>query len=335
MRTDTLLQQAWQRRGPLALALWPLAQLFGMLAALRRGLYRWGWKRAGRVPVPVLVVGNVVAGGSGKTPVVLAVVTHLQQRGLPVAVLSRGHGRTTRDCREVGPDSLASEVGDEPLLLHRRTSAPVFVAARRLDAARAALQRHPATRILVCDDGLQHLALQRDIAVCVFGDGGLGNGWLLPAGPLREPWPRPADLVVVGATPVPDTRGAWPVQRQLATEAVDAQGRRTPLAALRGQPLHALAGIAQPERFFAMLRDQGLHLAHTDGLPDHFDFSQWPDLATEARLVCTEKDAVKLWRHRPDALAVPLQLTLPDGFWSCLDALVDAKLSSPHGHKTA
>ncbi|MES2424874.1 MAG: tetraacyldisaccharide 4'-kinase, partial [Pseudomonadota bacterium] len=196
MGAATPLQQAWTRRGPLALALWPLSQLYRVLITLRRRLYQLGVFSSIRMPVPVVVVGNVVAGGSGKTPLVLALVRHLQQRGLQPVVVSRGHGRSDATCREVLEYSSAAETGDEPLLLRRATGAPVFVAPRRADAARAALARYPQTRVIVCDDGLQHLALQRDVEICVFGDASIGNGWLLPAGPLREPWPRHADLVV-------------------------------------------------------------------------------------------------------------------------------------------
>ena len=156
------LRGAWQHRGALALALWPMSLLYGMLTALRRALYRTGLLRSERLPVPVIVVGNVIAGGAGKTPVTLAVVRHLQARGWRPGVIARGYGRATADCREVLPASSAAEVGDEPLLIARASGAPVFVARRRAQAGRALLAAHPATNILVCDDGLQHLALARD-----------------------------------------------------------------------------------------------------------------------------------------------------------------------------
>lgn len=328
MGAATQLQRAWTQRGPLALALWPLSLLYRVLMALRRGLYRAGIFSSQRMPVPVVVVGNVVAGGSGKTPLVLALVRHLQKRGLQPVVVSRGHGRTDTTCREVLDYSSAAEVGDEPLLLRRATGAPVFVAPRRAEAARAALARYPQTRVIVCDDGLQHLALQRDVEICVFGDTGTGNGWLLPAGPLREPWPRAADLVVTGATPVPHTAGAWQVQRRLADHALRADGSRVALADLASTPLHAVAGIAQPEAFFAMLRASGLQLQSTEAFPDHYDFESWKGSSYAGpQLVCTEKDAVKLWRWLPGALAVPLQVELPPGFWQQLDRVLDAKLS--------
>ncbi|MFN3569899.1 MAG: tetraacyldisaccharide 4'-kinase, partial [Polaromonas sp.] len=184
------LQQAWLRRGPLACLLLPLALLFGVLGRVRRSLYRANLLRSEKMPVPVVVVGNVVAGGAGKTPTVIALVQHLQAAGIRAGVVSRGYGRRGEGCLEVLPDTPPELSGDEPALIRRATHAPVFVAARRADAARALLAAHPATQLIVCDDGLQHYALQRDLEIAVFDDRGAGNGWLLPAGPLREPWPE-------------------------------------------------------------------------------------------------------------------------------------------------
>jgi len=328
------IQRAWARRGPLACILWPVSVLFGALAATRRALYRAGVLRATRLAVPVVVVGNVVAGGAGKTPVTIALLQHLRLRGIAAGVVSRGHGRSTTGVHEVLGDSTAAQVGDEPLLIHRATGAPVFVGARRADAARALLAAHPQTRVVLCDDGLQHLALARDVEICVFDDRGTGNGWLLPAGPLREPWPRRVDLVLhTGAHPA---FGGFRARRSLAAEAVRADGTRRPLADLGGASWLALAGIAQPEAFFAMLRDAGVNVGQTLALPDHYDFDSGPgNLDAPAGLICTEKDAVKLWRARPDAWAVPLHVTLDARFTQALDALVDAKLSSRHGPETA
>ncbi|MCJ0763392.1 tetraacyldisaccharide 4'-kinase [Variovorax terrae] len=330
------LQAAWLRRGGLAWLLWPVSLLFGALAALRRGLYRAGLLRIGRVPVPVIVVGNVVAGGAGKTPLVIALVRHLHERGWQPGVVSRGYGRRSQDCVEVQPSSPVAETGDEPLLIARAGAVPVFVARRRLDAARALLAAHPATDVIVCDDGLQHLALHRDIEICMFDDRGTGNGLLLPAGPLREPWPRraaPAPALVLHSGARPAFAG-FTARRALAPEAVRADGSRLALAALRGRPLLALAAVARPEAFFDMLRAQGLQLARTLALPDHYDFDSWkrpPD--EDLPLICTEKDAVKLWRTEPGALAVPLYFEPEPAFLQALDQLLPeaprARLSSP------
>lgn len=327
------LQRAWLRRGALACLLWPLSLVFGALAALRRGAYHAGLLERRRVAAPVIVVGSVVVGGSGKTPVVMAVVEHLRARGLAPGVISRGYGRGTQDCREVRPASEAHEVGDEPLLIARACGVPVFVAPGRVEAARALLEAYPATQVIVCDDGLQHYGLQRDIEICVFDERGVGNGWLLPAGPLREPWPRAVDLVLRtgGAGGVP----GFDVKRRLAPQARRGDGARTPLAALQGRPLKAVAGIAKPQAFFAMLRDAGLQLEQTVSLPDHYDFRVNPIETEGMELICTQKDAVKLWRLHPQAWAVPLELEIGPQFWSSLDGLLDAKLSSAHGSQTA
>lgn len=320
------LQRAWQRRGWLAWLLWPLSLGMALLVGLRRALYLTGLRRAERAAVPVIVVGNVVAGGAGKTPVVMAVVRHLQARGLHPGVVSRGYGRSTSDCRAVLAHSPVSEVGDEPALIARACGVPVFVARRRIDAARALIAQHPQTDVIISDDGLQHLALARDIEICVFNDQGPGNGFLLPAGPLREPWPRRVDLVVYAGAPVTHSGApAFALQRTLADHAVRADGTQLPLAQLRGQPLLAVAAIARPHDFFAMLEAQGLTLAHTQGLPDHYDFDSWkhPKYKRQA-LICTEKDAAKLWRHHPDALAVPLHVQIDRAFFAALDARLAA-----------
>ncbi len=331
------LLRAWTQRGALAWSLWPLSLVYGLVVAVRARLFRWGVLSASRVPVPVVVVGNVVAGGAGKTPVVIALAEHWLQRGIRVGVISRGYGRSTSGCLEVTRERAAQEVGDEPALIHRRTGAPVFVAERRIDAARALLARHPDTQIILSDDGLQHLALHRDLEIGVFDERGVGNGFLLPAGPLREPWPRKLDLVLrSGIEPAFE---GYRTQRTLADHAVTASGAQVPLAELIGapgdstKPVMALAAIAQPEVFFSMLRGKGLTLTKTLALPDHYDFKSFSRNEYKGyRLICTEKDAVKLWPLCPDALAVPLVSVLPDDFWAALDAHTNALLDLPEAH---
>ncbi|MBS0454578.1 MAG: tetraacyldisaccharide 4'-kinase [Proteobacteria bacterium] len=319
------LQRAWLVRGATARLLWPLSQLFGALAALRRTLYRTGLLRSDRAAVPVVIVGNVIAGGAGKTPSVIAIVRHLQARGLAVGVISRGYGRNTEDCREVLPASAPQDTGDEPLLIRRATGAPTFVARKRIEAARALLTAHPNTRLIVSDDGLQHLALARDVEICVFDDRGIGNGWLLPAGPLREPWPRACDLVLhTGDQPA---FAGFRARRALADEAVDREGRMLPLAALAGRRIMAVAAIAKPQGFFDMLEAAGVPVQECIALPDHHDFKDWTPPAAGTTVLCTEKDAAKLWQVQPDALAVPLVFEPEAAFFKTLDA----KLSSLDG----
>ncbi|MFM1925959.1 MAG: Tetraacyldisaccharide 4-kinase [Pseudomonadota bacterium] len=354
------LPRAWQKRGLLACALLPLAGVYGALAGLRRLAYATGLFKTRRVPAVVVVVGNVVAGGAGKTPITMAIVQHLKAQGHKVGVISRGYGRQTRDTRAVLPSSAPQDVGDEPLLIQQSTGVPVWVARQRADAAMALLQAHPEVTILVCDDGLQHWALARDIEICVMDERGTGNGWWLPAGPLRESWPRPVDAVLFtgahtpqgltpadhraheaqanaptfGANPMAPARAAneFTATRQLSANAVDRHGHRTALSALAGRPLHAVAGLARPEAFFDMLRQSGLPLASTTALPDHHDFEDWaprPDLTW----LCTEKDAAKLWPHEPGALAVPLEVVPEPRFWSDLDARIAQERKSIDGQR--
>jgi len=345
------LLHAWTGRGPLATMLWPVSWLYRLLVGARRLLYAAGLLKTQRVPVPVIVVGNVIIGGAGKTPTVIALVGHLRERGLQVGIISRGYGRTTSGCVEVLADSRPQAVGDEPLLIRRATHAPVWVGDTRHAAATALLARHPKTQVLVCDDGLQHYALYRDLEVCVFDDRGIGNGWMLPAGPLREPWPRQAlasagqrnDRLLVLHTGSQRAFSGHTAQRSLAPYAVRCDGTRVPLDTLRApgqKPLLALAGIARPESFFGMLRALQLPLAQTIALPDHYDFDSLSRSIHEGyALICTEKDAAKLWQVAPDALAIPLVFSPEPAFFAALDDVLSqvltARLSSGHGHQTS
>ncbi len=314
------LPQIWLSRGWIAWALRPVSWVYGALLALRRLAYATGLAQTHRLPACVIVVGNVVAGGAGKTPMTMALVKHLLAQGLRVGVVSRGHGRRTHDTRAVQANSAPQDVGDEPLLICQSTGAPVWVGASRADAGRQLLQAHPDVQVIVCDDGLQHLALARDIELCVMDERGVGNGWLLPAGPLREAWPRPVDLWV--HTGRPALPGGFQAPRQLADHALRSNGQKVALQDLKGLPIHAVAGLARPEAFFDMLRQKGLTLACTTALPDHHDYKDWHASDAGTPLLCTEKDAAKLWAHDPQALAVPLQIMPEPAFWQALDALM-------------
>ena len=337
------LQRIWTGRGFSAWMLLPVAWLYQAISAIRRILYQAGLLRVERAPVPVIVVGNVITGGAGKTPTVIAIVKHLQAQGQAVGVVSRGYGRHSAQTLEVLADALPAEAGDEPLLIRRSTNAPVFVAQTRFLAVQALVAAHPQTTVVVCDDGLQHYGLYRDLEVCVFDDRGCGNGWLLPAGPLREAWPRQslgqagqadARLLVLHTGSQPQFAG-YRAHRRLADHAVRSDGAQVALASLAapgGLPVLALAAIAQPQAFFDMLTQQGVVLANTQSLPDHYDFDSWSRNEYGGyQLICTEKDAAKLWQYAPDALAVPLIQTMDADFWSTLDA----QLSFGHGHKTS
>ena len=346
---ESTLTRSWLHRGWLAWLLLPLAGLYALLARGHRAWYALGLGVVEKAPVPLIVVGNVVAGGVGKTPVVMALVEHFQRRGVAVGIVSRGHGRSQDSARLVTHDARAEDVGDEPLLLAQRCAVPVAVARRRMDAVNALLQAYPRTQVIVSDDGLQHHAMRHDMALCVFDDRGVGNGWPLPAGPLREAWPRtpsPGSVQFVLSTsagsstiPAPAALPEFQVTRQLAPHARNARGETRPLSHWLGQPISALAGIAHPERFFQMLEQRGLTLARHLSLPDHADTTTleqaWHSVSNGHALLCTEKDAVKLWPRHPEIWAVPLETVLPDTLLKRIDDLLASKLSSPHGQQTA
>ena len=287
--------------------------------------------------MPVVVVGNVLVGGAGKTPTVIAIVSLLASRGWRPGIVSRGYGRGTDDVALVDAGASADRVGDEPLLLHRRTAVPVAVGADRIAAGHALLRAHPEVDVVVSDDGLQHLALERDVEVLVFDERGAGNGRLLPAGPLRERPPRtlrPHQLVVYNAeaatTPLPGhvARRELSAISPLAAWWAGAASEALPLAALRGREVVAVAGIARPGRFFAMLRAHGISIVEQP-LADHADFATlpWPIGATD--VVVTEKDAVKLAPTRPLGAQVWVaRLDFVPG--AAFDAALLALLPPPH-----
>ncbi|MGB9991103.1 tetraacyldisaccharide 4'-kinase [Pseudoduganella rhizocola] len=199
MGLESTLIRAWLRRGPLACALWPVSLLFRALSALRRLLFRAGVLKSARLPVPVVVVGNIFIGGTGKTPLTIWLVEALRAAGMKPGVVSRGFGSSGEGARAVTALSSPAEVGDEPVLIAARTGVPVMVSRVRAEAGRALLAAHPEVDVIVTDDGLQHYALQRDVEVVLFDGRGAGNGWTLPAGPLREPPSRRRDFTVINA----------------------------------------------------------------------------------------------------------------------------------------
>ncbi len=344
------LERAWLGRGPLAVALLPLAWVFGALTALRRQLYRSGWLRTQTLSVPVVVVGNLIVGGAGKTPTVMAIVALLRRHGFTPGIVSRGYGRSDGGTLEVQPDTAVADCGDEPLLMRLRTSAPVFVGRDRAAAGHALLRAHPAVDIVVGDDGLQHLKLARDVPVLVFDERGAGNGWLLPAGPLREPMPAalPARSMVLYNAPVASTTlpGSLATRSlagviELADWHAGHAASMATLDSLRGRALVAAAGVARPERFFEMLRQHGLQISPLP-LPDHFDFATLPWPAHTCDVVLTEKDAVKLPAARVGATRVwvaALDFALPAAFDTALLSLLPTPpqpVPPPdHGNQTA
>jgi tetraacyldisaccharide 4'-kinase len=340
-----LLLRAWQGRSIWMWPLLPVSWLYGLILQLRRALYALGWRRVEQPTVCVVVVGNVVAGGAGKTPTVLSVVEHLCAQGWVVGIISKGYGRSEATTQEVFPDAPVQAVGDEALLLRQRSGVPVFVGPSRQSSLQALLQAHPQSHIVVCDDGLQDYSLHRDVEICMMHEDGLGNGLLLPAGPLREPWPRQAlqcagvnDAYLLIVNSGPAQTGQFATNRRLGPVARRADGSTCTLSSLQADPmLKALAAIARPAQFFAMLRAAGLNLAAQEALPDHADFQGRTRASLGPyTLLCTEKDAAKLWAIAPEAWAVPLEQNLDAGFYAALDARIAAawagRLSSLHGH---
>ncbi|MFN0183264.1 MAG: tetraacyldisaccharide 4'-kinase [Aquabacterium sp.] len=324
----TLLRHwAQPRLTLLTTALWPVGQAMRLLVALRRQLYHRGVLASWRAPVPVLVVGNLILGGAGKTPTVLTLVPALRALGWTPGVVSRGHGRA-RACVVVARDgSSAAELGDEPALLHRRLQVPLAVGADRVAAAQALLKAHPEVDVLLSDDGLQHLRLQRDAALVLFDARGAGNGQCLPAGPLREPLPRQLDAHAqvlythgTATTHLPGHLGGRHLAGALPLRDWWSGAAPQPLSSLREGRWTAAAGIAQPEGFFAMLRAAGLDIQPLE-LPDHARLDALPWRGTTGDVVVTEKDAIKLNPARPGCEAVWVAILKSDLPPALIDAL--------------
>jgi tetraacyldisaccharide 4'-kinase len=310
------------RRGLLAWMLWPVSLFFSMVVALRRALYAAGVLKADRLPVPVIVVGNVFVGGTGKTPFTIWLVESLRHAGYVPGVISRGYGAHNTVPQSVHPGSGPEQVGDEPVLIAIRAKCPVMVGRNRVAAGNALLRAHPEVNLIVSDDGLQHYALERDLEIVLCDARGNGNGWLLPAGPLREPASRRRDFTVVNAEQIPAGIASDAVRMQLIGEAAELLSDRSQSVRLcaipefqtaSGHPprIIAAAGIGNPARFFTMLRGAGLVFEEMP-LPDHYDFAANPFERVQADLILiTEKDAVKcrqidVLRNDPRIRVVPV-----------------------------
>jgi tetraacyldisaccharide 4'-kinase len=310
----------------LAFALWPLSLLFCALAWLRRQLYQRGFLRSSKLPVTTIVVGNISLGGNGKTPFVVALVDLLKHKGYRPGILTRGYKSDYEHEITLLFDAKTSErSGDEANMLSQLCACPIAVGADRVQGGKALLQRFPDVDVIVTDDGLQHYALARDIEIIVQRQAANGNGFCLPAGPLREPVRRlkAADIVIDrDGTELDECFGnCWNL--------LDAQ-KKCALKVFRGQKVHALAGIGFPDLFFDALRAQGLEVdAHA--FADHYAFSE-NDLygLNDAPLLVTHKDAVKLKAmaeklHLTNLWVVPLELTLSDDLQYRLFKLIEKK----------
>lgn len=323
------LQSLWSSLTPVSVLLLPLAGLFAGVVWLRRQAYLRGWRPSFAVGVPVFVVGNITAGGSGKTPMVIWLVNWLIEQGLRPGVVSRGYGGDARGCVEVEVGSHPAVVGDEPLLIHTKTQVPVVVGRDRVAAARALLDRHPEVNILVSDDGLQHYRLQRQLELAVVdARTGWGNKLPLPAGPLREPVSRlkTVDALiridrgdgVTRVIPQPHYQAAYTLGKAYAL--LTPSHRIDPVDVPPG-PWLAVTGIGNPEGFFAMLNQLGWSFKRKI-FPDHHRF-QSSDISGGMRVVMTEKDAVKCYPFaRPDWWAIALEVNPEAEFIAFLRAKI-------------
>lgn len=320
------LDHHWYQRSPWLLLLWPLSLLFGLVVAVRRFAYRSGILRSAHPGVPVIIVGNLTAGGTGKTPLVAWLADHLRERGYSPGIVSRGYGGNASQWpQQVRADSDPRTVGDEAVLLARRTGCPMAVGPDRYTAARE-LVEHGNVDIIISDDGLQHYALQRDLEIVVIdGIRRFGNGLLLPAGPLREPAKRLAgvDLVVVnglGDSREHPMRMALGDAHQLAGDAT----RR--LSAFNPDTVHAVAGIGHPERFFQSLQ-QSVRQIDRHEFPDHHQYSRADiEFDDEYAVLMTEKDAVKCRRFASEKdWYVPVEVSMSPAFINQLDRLLDER----------
>ncbi|GLQ97460.1 tetraacyldisaccharide 4'-kinase [Dyella mobilis] len=324
MSLDETLQNGWYGKGRLPWWCHPLAGLYGCVVALRRTLYRSGWLQTVRLRRPVIVVGNLTAGGTGKTPLTLALIDALRERGYRPGVVSRGYGGTLRGPALLDELPNPAEVGDEPALI-RAVGVPVAIGRDRPVAAKLLVDA--GCNVLIADDGLQHYRLARDIEICVIdGERRFGNGKLLPLGPLREPLSRlgRVDFRVCNG----GDAQAGEVPMRLRGDVVRAllDGREQPLSDFSKTRVHAVAAIGHPQRFFASLAARGVEVI-PHAFPDHHAFVP-ADIAFGDGLpvLMTDKDAVKCRAFaQADWWSVPVKAELPDEFFDAICRRLSAK----------
>lgn len=314
MSIETTMTRAWQCQAAWLWLLLPASWLYGFITVMRRQAYKIGLFASYRAPIPVLVIGNITVGGSGKTPLIIELVTHLQKQGIKVGVISRGYGGDSSQMPAlVHADSLPSIVGDEPSLIVNMTGAAMAVCPNRKQAIATLLKAYPGLQLIIADDGLQHYALQRDIEwIVVDASRGFGNQQLLPTGFLREPMSRlkganvvyheKADMTTTDNNQAQSNRLTMHLQAdklQLlwsSTVEIDdlTVAAKLPMLPMPNSRIHAVSGIGYPQRFFDTLASLGLDvIGHA--YPDHYDFSLDELLQyTEQPIIVTSKDAVKI-----------------------------------------
>ena len=320
MFSDKTLNAIWYGTAKPALWLRVLSGVFKVVARLRRGLYASGLLPSARLRVPVIVVGNITVGGTGKTPLVVALIEALRARGFNPGVISRGYAGTGAALLVVDERSSPLSVGDEAALVYQATQAPFVVCRDRVRAGRVMLDQI-AVDVIISDDGLQHYRLHRDVEICVIdGQRRFGNGYLLPAGPLREPITR-LDSIDLRVCNGGDARPNEIAMRLSGDEAVSVANpqRRRPLRDFAGQRVHAVAGIGNPERFFTQLRAVGIEPIPR-AFDDHFPYAEKDlDFGDGLPVLMTAKDAVKCSSYtRLDLWSVPVRAELPESFFDAV-----------------
>ena len=332
-----MIEKLWYGKNKSFWLLLPFSFLYGLISCVRRQLYKLGIFKSWQSPVPIIVIGNLSAGGNGKTPLAISLIEALKAKGLKVGLVSRGYGGKSNHYPLILDENTSTkQAGDEPVLIYHRTHVPVAVAPKRVDAVKALLDSHQLDVILT-DDGLQHYALARDIEIVVVdGKRLFGNGWWIPAGPMRERRSRlkSVDLIIINGDSSEDFINQYPDRTftmQLIPDHVVnlSTNKQCELSALHH--IYAIAGISNPKRFFDMLTQMGADLVHTESFADHQNFTL-PLLekvvGTNQTLLMTEKDAVKCRQFAlPNWWYLPIDAVIPDQVIEKIYSLFEEKKS--------
>jgi tetraacyldisaccharide 4'-kinase len=334
MASKEFIENIWYTKHPLGLILLPLSWIYTLIIVLRRLCYQSGLIAVNQIDAPVIIVGNITVGGTGKTPLVIWLAEYFKNEGFRPGIISRGYGgKLSGKTQQVRPDSNPSLVGDEPVLIAKRTNCPVAIAIQRRKAAEE-LIKHCDCDLILCDDGMQHYSLGRDIEIAVIdGQRRFGNGHCLPAGPLREPKSRLKAVDFVVSKYIAG-RHEYKMEYTYGdlVSLTDAT-RNVPVSSLNGQSVHAIAGIGNSDRFYSYLRNQKLQIIMHE-FPDHHPFiTEDVNFNDGLPVVMTEKDAVKCVDYATDQhWYLPITATLPESFTYRLDALMKEIIN---GQKTA
>ncbi len=324
MLTKQFIENIWYSKHPFAIVLLPLSWLYSLIIFLRRLCYQSGLIAVNQIDVPVIIVGNISVGGTGKTPLVIWLADYFKKKGYKPGIISRGYGgKLSGKSQQVRPDSNPDLVGDEPVLIAKRTNCPVAIAVQRRRAAEELIEYCDCDLIL-CDDGMQHYSLGRDIEIAVIdGQRRFGNGHCLPAGPLREPISRLGNVDFVVSKYIAGRHEYKMEYTYGDLVSLMNPDRTQPISSLNGQSVHAISGIGNPDRYYSYLRNNKLHIISHD-FPDHHPFTKNDVIFDDGlAVVMTEKDAVKCINFATENhWYLPISARLPDSFTYRLEALM-------------